>query len=95
MACRGSIKKKHTYYRSNLVILTEEGYTHLPELYANHKVEIAASLPYYSEKDTDRQRGNGVFKTCQSLSEISIYSSDIFAFLGFDMFPAKSIALTS
>ena len=53
-----------TIVRSNLVILTKEGYNHLPELYAHHKVEIVASLPYYSEKDTDRQRGIGVFKSC-------------------------------
>lgn len=59
-----SRKNIHTIVRSNLVILTGEGYTHLPELYANHKVEIVASLPYYSEKDTDRQRGNGVFTAC-------------------------------
>ncbi|MHC6179999.1 arsenosugar biosynthesis radical SAM (seleno)protein ArsS [Clostridium sp. JNZ X4-2] len=57
-----SKKAIHTIVRSNLVILTEKGYTHLPELYAQHKVEIVASLPYYSEKDTDRQRGIGVFK---------------------------------
>ncbi|AKA67654.1 arsenosugar biosynthesis radical SAM (seleno)protein ArsS [Clostridium scatologenes] len=59
-----SRKNIHTIVRSNLVILTEEGYTHFPDLYAKHKVEIVASLPYYSEKDTDRQRGNGVFKAC-------------------------------
>lgn len=51
----------HTLVRTNLVILSEEGYTHLPELYAQNKVEIVASLPYYTEKDTDRQRGKGNF----------------------------------
>lgn len=54
-------RKIHTIVRTNLVILTEAGYTHLPELYAQNKVEIFASLPYYTEKDTDRQRGKGNF----------------------------------
>lgn len=48
--------------RSNLVILQEKGYKHLIEFYANHNVEIVASLPYYSAKDVDRQRGSGVFE---------------------------------
>lgn len=48
--------------RSNIVILQEEGYTHLPEKFAENKIEVVASLPYYSEKDCDRQRGKGVFK---------------------------------
>ncbi len=47
--------------RSNLVILREEKYKHLLEFYAENKVEVVCSLPYYSAKDTDRQRGEGVF----------------------------------
>lgn len=54
----------HTIVRTNLVILNEEGYSHLPEFYAQKKVELSASLPYYTEKDTDRQRGAGVFTSC-------------------------------
>lgn len=49
--------------RSNLVILSEEGYTHLPEFFAKHGVEVVCSLPYYSAKDANRQRGEGVFET--------------------------------
>ncbi|WP_050607535.1 arsenosugar biosynthesis radical SAM (seleno)protein ArsS [Clostridium niameyense] len=48
--------------RSNLVILNEEKYKHLPEFYAKNKVEVVCSLPYYSAKDTNRQRGNNVFE---------------------------------
>jgi radical SAM/Cys-rich protein len=48
--------------RSNLVILQEKEYRHLPEFYARHNVEIVCSLPYYSAKDANRQRGEGVFK---------------------------------
>jgi hypothetical protein len=35
----------------------------MPEFFADNKVEIVSSLPYYSEQDTDRQRGLGVFLT--------------------------------
>jgi radical SAM/Cys-rich protein len=35
----------------------------MPELFAENKVEIISSLPYYSEQDTDRQRGLGTFST--------------------------------
>lgn len=48
--------------RSNLVILQEKEYRHLPEFYANHNVEIVCSLPYYSAKDANNQRGEGVFE---------------------------------
>lgn len=49
--------------RSNLVILLESGYEHLFETYANNKIELACSLPYYRAKDADRQRGSGVFES--------------------------------
>jgi radical SAM/Cys-rich protein len=48
--------------RSNLVILQEKEYRHLPEFYARHNVEIVCSLPYYNAKDVNRQRGEGVFE---------------------------------
>ena len=51
----------HTTVRTNLAILQEDGYGHFPQFYAQNKVELVASLPYYAENDTDRQRGKGVF----------------------------------
>lgn len=51
----------HVIVRSNLVIMLEEKYAHLPEFLAAHKVNIVASLPYYRAKETDRMRGDGVF----------------------------------
>jgi len=60
----------HTIVRTNLVILGEEKHRHIPEFYARKKVEIVASLPYYTEKDTDRQRGSGVFATSISALQI-------------------------
>ncbi len=53
----------HIIVRSNLTVLDLPEYAHLPEFFAEHKVEVVSSLPYYSEKDTDRQRGSGVFET--------------------------------
>jgi radical SAM/Cys-rich protein len=52
---------RHVMVRTNLVVLEMPEYAHLPEFYAGQGVEINASLPYYSERDTDRQRGPGVF----------------------------------
>lgn len=57
----------HIILRTNLVILEKEEYRHLPERFAETGVEIVASLPYYSEKDTDRQRGQGVFSSCLAM----------------------------
>ncbi|MBU3209723.1 arsenosugar biosynthesis radical SAM protein ArsS [Clostridium algidicarnis] len=53
--------------RTNLVILAKEGYTDLPEFYAKNKVEVVSSLPYYTEKNTDKQRGDGIFNTSISM----------------------------
>lgn len=52
----------HIIVRSNLVILLEEGYKHLLEIYAKYKVEIVASLPCYSAENTNKQRGDNVFE---------------------------------
>ena len=52
----------HIIVRTNLVILLEEPYRHLPQLFAKHKVEVVCSLPYYRAKDVDRQRGEAVFE---------------------------------
>ncbi len=52
----------HVIVRTNLVIMLEQGYKHLSQFYADHKVEVACSLPYYRAKDADRQRGEGVFQ---------------------------------
>ena len=49
--------------RCNPTILLEEGYEHLPEFFAEHQVEVVASLPCYQEQNVDRQRGKGVFES--------------------------------
>ncbi len=48
--------------RTNLTIITEEGYRDLPQFFADNNVEVIASLPYYFKSTTDTQRGGGVFE---------------------------------
>lgn len=47
--------------RCNLTILKARGYEGLAEFLAAKKVEIIASMPCYSPKNVDAQRGVGVF----------------------------------
>lgn len=48
--------------RCNLTVLQEPGQEDLIDFLKQHKVQIIASLPCYSEKNVDQQRGNGVFE---------------------------------
>lgn len=51
----------HVIIRTNLVILLEEEYEQLMEVYAKNKVEIVCSLPYYHAAEMDKVRGEGSF----------------------------------
>lgn len=65
-------REKHVMVRSNLTILTEPGYEDIPRFFAENKVEVIASLPYYLEQNTDSQRGRGVFKkSIESLKRLN------------------------
>ena len=48
--------------RCNLTITLLPNYADLPEFFAAHQVEVVASLPWYAPKQTDAQRGGGVFE---------------------------------
>ncbi len=48
--------------RCNLTITQLPNYRYLPAFLAEHGVEVVASLPYFKEGQTDRQRGDGVFR---------------------------------
>ena len=65
---------RHVIDRCNLTILLEPGYEDLSEFFARHEVEIIASLPCYSAKNVDEQRGDGVFegsiRALQRLNEL-------------------------
>lgn len=59
------IKKlnRHVIVRCNLtIILANPKYHDLPEFFRKHKIEVVSSLPHFSARRTDAQRGEGVFE---------------------------------
>ena len=53
---------KEIIVRSNLtIIMANKKYHDLPVFFAQHKVHVISSLPFYKRNKTDRQRGSGVF----------------------------------
>jgi radical SAM/Cys-rich protein len=48
--------------RCNLTITRLPSYADLPEFFAEHQVEVVASLPSVAARQTDTQRGEGVFE---------------------------------
>ena len=59
---RASKLNRHIIDRCNLTITRLPNYAYLPEFLAEHRVEIIASLPSYAPKQTNAQRGEGVFE---------------------------------
>lgn len=59
-----SVRKlgKHIIDRCNLTILEEPGNEYLYDFLVANEVEVCSSLPYFSESQTDKQRGDGVFE---------------------------------
>lgn len=54
---------KNIIVRCNLtIILANPKYNDLPEFFKKHKVNVVSSLPYFTAKRTDAQRGEGVFE---------------------------------
>lgn len=59
---------KHVMVRHNLTVQfdgnprTHESKHYLPDFFAQNRVEVISSLPYYQEYFTDAQRGDGVFQ---------------------------------
>jgi len=57
--------------RCNLTILVaNKKYRTYPTFFAENNIKVIASLPCYTEENTDKQRGNGVFK--KSLEAIKL-----------------------
>ena len=52
---------RHVMDRCNLTILDVPRFRGLPEFLAEHRVEVIASLPSFAARNTDAQRGDGVF----------------------------------
>jgi len=58
--------------RCNLTILFEPGQEDTAEFLAAHQVQVVASLPCYSSKNVDYQRGKGVFgKSINALKKLN------------------------
>jgi radical SAM/Cys-rich protein len=53
---------KRIIARTNLTVLSEPGLRGMPRFYADHGVEVIASMPGWTEEDVDGARGKGVFK---------------------------------
>jgi len=69
--CR--VRGRHVMDRCNLTILLTKPHEHLAEFLAKHAVEIIASLPCYTAKATDEQRGEGVFE--KSIKALKLLNS--------------------
>lgn len=64
-------RNKEVIVRSNLtILLANKKYQDYPQFFADNKVHVIASLPCYTEENTDKQRGTGVFN--KSLKAIKI-----------------------
>lgn len=53
----------HIMDRLNPTIMKEQDYEWVGEFLAEHRVEVVASLPCYSQENVDEQRGDGVFES--------------------------------
>ena len=64
---------RHVMDRCNLSVLLLPSQSDLAEFLAQHQVEVIASLPYYRAKQTDAQRGEGVFeKSIEGLQKLNM-----------------------
>lgn len=62
----------HVMHRCNLTAVLLPNYADIPALLAAHGVEIVASLPYFQGRETDAQRGDGVFdESIESLRRLN------------------------
>ncbi len=53
---------RHVMDRCNLTVTRLPNYRYVPSFLAEHGVEVVASLPYFQARQTDAQRGDGVFE---------------------------------
>lgn len=61
IVARAAAGGAHVMHRCNLTAVLLPNYADIPELLARHSVEVVASLPYFQARETDAQRGAGVF----------------------------------
>ena len=79
-----SSRNIHVIVRCNLtIIMANKRYSDLPEFYKKHKIEVVSSLPSFSEKRTDSQRGDGVFG--QSIKALTLLNEIGYGIEGSDL----------
>jgi radical SAM/Cys-rich protein len=61
---------KEIIVRSNLTILDTRKFDDLPQFMADRNVEITCSLPFYSKRRTDAQRGEGAYDKSMKILKI-------------------------
>lgn len=61
LVVRGAAAGAQVMHRCNLTAILLPNYADIPALLARHRVEVIASLPYFQARETDAQRGAGVF----------------------------------
>ena len=62
IVARATASGARVMHRCNLTAILLPNYADIPALLAEHRVEIIASLPYFQARETDAQRGAGVFE---------------------------------
>lgn len=63
---------RHVMDRCNLTVTLMKGQEDLAPFLAQHRVEIICSLPYFQARETDRQRGAGVFdRSIEALQKLN------------------------
>jgi len=62
--------RKEIIVRSNLTILNTRKFEDLPQFMADRGVEITCSLPFYSKRRTDAQRGEGTYDKSMKVLKI-------------------------
>ena len=70
---REKTKVDEIIVRSNLtIILANKKFFDLPNFFADNRIHIISSLPFYSKEKTDNQRGKGVFdKSISALKKLN------------------------
>jgi len=75
---QASLLDKHVIVRHNFTVtldphpLTGRSMESLPLFFRDHAVELISSLPYFQERETDAQRGQGVFeKSIESMRRLN------------------------
>lgn len=63
--------QRHIIVRCNLtIVVANKKYNDLPNFFKQHEIEVVSSLPFYSQDQTDRQRGDGVFESSISVLQM-------------------------